>query len=59
MHKKQGSHKLPQPYKNVCDEKMKEELEKNNAHFDGRKEFIRSVWNHHVMDINELQVNDS
>ena len=36
--------------------------QKNDVHvkmFNGSEEFIRRLWKGHVMDINELQVNDS
>ena len=58
-----GSHKLPQAHKK-CVMKMKESrirkkrCARNNV-IDGRGEFIRRLWKGHVVDINELQVNDS
>ena len=53
----QGSRKLPQAHEKVCNENETRSSCKNV--FDGREEFIRHLWKDHVMDINELQVNDS
>ena len=58
-----GSRKLPQPTKK-CAMKMKESRirKKRRAHnnvIDGRGDFIRHMWKGHVMNDNELQVNDS
>ena len=50
------------PTKKVCDENESRNKEKNDGClkiFVGRKEFIRLVWKAHVMDIKQLQVNNS
>ena len=59
----QGSLKLLQAHEKVRDEnesriRRKKWHVRNNA-IVGRGEFIRHQWKGHVMDINELQVNDS
>ena len=66
MHKKRklpGFTQAPASPRKVCDEnesriRGKKRRARNNV-IDGRGEFIRRLWNGYVMDINELQVNDS
>ena len=63
LKKTSGIHtKLPQAHEKVCDENERNKEKKRRApkiFFDGRKEFIRHVRKTHVMDIKQLQVNDS
>ena len=67
LKKTSGIHaKLPQAHKKVCDEnERKKQTNKEKKRrvpkifFDGRKEFIRRVRKTRVMDIKQLQVNDS
>ena len=57
-----GSRKLPQAHEKVCDENRSRIRKKRHARknvFNGKEEFIRHLQKGHVMDINELQVNDS
>ena len=54
--------KLPQAHEKVCDENERNKEKKRRApkiFFVGRKEFIRCVQKTRVMDIKQLQVNDS
>ena len=66
MHKKRkasGVHSSSRKPTKVCDEnesriRRKKRRARHNV-IDGRGEFIRRLWKGHVMDNNELQVNDS
>ena len=63
LKKASGIHaKLPQAHKKVCDENERNKEKKRWApkiFFDERKEFIRRVRKTRVMDIKQLQINDS
>ena len=57
-----GSCKILQAHEKVCDEnesRIRKKRRACNNVIDGRGEFIRRLWKCRVIDINELQVNDS
>ena len=51
-----GSHRLPQAHEKVCNEN---ERSKKQRAPNGRKNFIRHMWKTDVMDIKQLQLNNS
>ena len=61
--KTSGIHaKLSQAHEKVCDENERNKQKKRRVpkiFFDGKKEFIRRIRKTRVMDIKQLQVNDS